>query len=150
MECINNFRGEYRFLSNFYDSPFLLNNQLYQTVEHYYQSMKTDNEEEKCRILACSSPEWAKIRGRQATIRSDWDEIKVSVMYTGLKTKFRYGSLRQRLIDTGRAQLIESNYWHDNFWGSCICPKCKDTWGKNILGSLLMIIRGDSRECTKS
>jgi len=37
---INSFRNQYRFLSNFYFSPIIMENQLWPTVEHYYQAMK--------------------------------------------------------------------------------------------------------------
>ena len=37
--------------------------------------------------------------------------------------------------------LIEGNYWHDNYWGNCLCPKCKEIEGQNQLGKILMKVR---------
>ncbi len=43
--------------------------------------------------------------------------------------------LAQKLINTGDAELIEKNYWHDYFWGEC------NGKGENWLGKILMQIR---------
>lgn len=56
-----------------------------------------------------------------------------------LKAKFG-GNLKNKLKTTGNTTIIEGNYWHDNFWGSCHCLKCKGK-GQNHLGNLLMKIR---------
>lgn len=49
--------------------------------------------------------------------------------------------LKKKLLETGDAELIEGNYWHDNTWGQCYCPRCKNKIGENHLGKLLMKIR---------
>lgn len=43
---INEFRGKYRFLSNFFSQkvPVVYENITYPTVEHFYQAMKATNE----------------------------------------------------------------------------------------------------------
>ena len=46
-----------------------------------------------------------------------------------------------RLLSTSNATLVEGNWWHDNFWGDCYCPKCKGIPGANTLGRLLMELR---------
>jgi predicted NAD-dependent protein-ADP-ribosyltransferase YbiA (DUF1768 family) len=45
------------------------------------------------------------------------------------------------LLDTGDEELVEGTTWHDNIWGNCSCPKCKNIPGQNRLGKLLMQIR---------
>lgn len=55
-----------------------------------------------------------------------------------LMQKFADVNLRVKLLATEDEELVEGNYWHDNFWGNCSCPKCKDIQGKNVLGTLLM------------
>ena len=59
-----------------------------------------------------------------------------------LRLKFAQPYLRDLLIATGEQKLIEGNYWHDNFWGSCSCEKCGDK-GENHLGRLLMKLRSE-------
>ncbi len=50
-------------------------------------------------------------------------------------------NLKKALISTGKATLVEGNYWHDNTWGNCTCEKCKNIPGKNYLGTILEDIR---------
>lgn len=38
-------------------------------------------------------------------------------------------------------EIVEGNYWHDNYWGNCTCDKCKNIEGQNKLGKILMKIR---------
>ena len=65
-------------------------------------------------------------------------------MEGGLRQKYAKDPLRQMLLDTGDAILIEGNFWHDNFFGSCTCPKCGNK-GQNNLGKLLMQIRDEMK-----
>ena len=60
-----------------------------------------------------------------------------------LRIKFSDEFLKQQLLSTGE-ELIEGNYWHDNFWVSCSCEKCGNR-GQNNLGKLLMKLRSEYR-----
>ena len=62
-------------------------------------------------------------------------------MLDGLRYKFAIPELRDKLLATGDQYLEEGNSWHDNYWGNCDCPRCKDTMGRNMLGQLLMQVR---------
>ena len=137
---ITNFDGEYRWLSNFYPSPFYYQGILYPTNEHFFQAWKFPSSEH-ARIAALPTPGQSKREGRKAQLCWNWDSIKNEVMLTGLKEKFKIPELREKLINTGTIQLIEGNTWHDNYWGNCTCPKCCHITGKNTLGSLLMQLR---------
>ena len=125
---ITEFRGAYRWLSNFQLVPHGVFG--YPTIEHAYQAMKSKNPiyRDKLKQTAehdAPTPGQAKRLGRTIQIRSDWDEIKYSVMEHCIARKFLYGSdLGQQLLDTGDAELVEGNTWHDNYWGSCRCNKC--------------------------
>ena len=44
-------------------------------------------------------------------------------------------------------ELIEKNYWHDNFWGVCTCGKCST--GKNHLGTILIQVREEIQKKSK-
>lgn len=141
---INDFDGEYRFLSNFYPDN-------HDTLEHKYQAAKTDDPEEKAKILGAPTPGLSKKAGRKATMRADWDDIKVSVMRELLAEKFSDPELRQKLLDTGDNELVEGNYWHDTFWGVCTgTKKCRygphEPTGDNWLGRLLMELRTNMKE----
>lgn len=153
------FRNEYAFLSNFYLTPIHYNNLTFPSVENAFQYAKLPED-----ILTTSlgktyvdqfttcTPNQAKKLGRKIPIRSDWDTItkeseglpfRVFIMRTLLRKKFQNNELREKLMQTNNIHLVETNYWHDNFWGDCICEKHKNTPGQNILGKLLESIRDE-------
>ena len=147
---ISKFEGEYDFLSNFYPSKIIYDiddgHIIYApTIEHAFQAAKTFNPLEESDILIAPTPGKAKRLGRKCELRKDWEEVKDNVMRKFLCKKFAIPELRQKLLDTGDAYLIEGNYWHDNHFGICYCEKCKGK-GENILGQLLMDIRKEIRE----
>lgn len=146
MEKIEKFDGQYAFLSNFYDSPLPTNGGevIYPTVEHYFQAMKTENPREREKIRLAPTPGKAKRLGRNVNLRADWEEVKQSVMKYALIKKFNNNpELKSLLLETGDAELVEGNDWHDNYWGNCSCAKCANIPGANHLGKLLMEIRED-------
>lgn len=146
MKTINSFGGVYRFLSNFHESAVWIEGIKWKTVEHYYQAMKTKDKDIQGKIFYCSTPGKAKRLGAKVELRSDWEEIKEVVMLTGVGEKFKQNSiLAKRLINTGDAILVEGNRWHDNIWGNCLCDKCKNKPGKNLLGKILMDVRKQLR-----
>ena len=58
-----------------------------------------------------------------------------------LRSKFSQEPLRTWLLDTDPAELVEGNYWHDQFWGNCTCAVHFKFPGENHLGVQLMQIR---------
>ena len=58
-----------------------------------------------------------------------------------LRQKFRNPKLRELLLGTGEAVLVEGNLHHDNYWGNRKCKKCAEIPGNNQLGKLLMQVR---------
>lgn len=138
---IDRFDGEYAFLSNFYPSTFLDDEGTeWLTVEQAYQAAKTLDATEKVGIWMEPKPGKNKRQGREVTMRSDWQLIKVAVMYSCLRKKFAIPMLRTKLLLTGKAELIEGNNWGDTYWGQV------DGVGENMLGKLLMAIRREIRE----
>lgn len=90
---------------------------------------------------APSAHEAFKIAERSKTVRrSDWDEVKVSVMRDIVRSKAaQHEYVRRKLLATGDRELVE-NSWRDDFWG----------WGpnrdgQNILGKLWMEVRSELR-----
>jgi ribA/ribD-fused uncharacterized protein len=70
-------------------------------------------------------------------IRSDWDAVKLDVMYEVVLKKFRQNpeTLGKLLLSTGQAALIEASP-RDSFWG-----EGKDGTGSNHLGRILERVR---------
>ena len=135
------FKGEFRFLSNFYPAEVYHDGITYPTVEHAFQAAKTLNFEQRWNISRLGSPGAAKRVGRGATLRPDWEAAKDTIMIELSLQKFaRHHHLREQLLATGEAELVEGNWWHDNYWGDCSCEDC-DQPGQNKLGTILTGIR---------
>ena len=114
----------------------------YETVEHYFQSMKTLDLNFREKIRICGHPRFAKKFGRQLHLRDNWEQIKYSVMKNAVSAKFEQNkTLASLLKRTFPDELIEGNTWHDNIWGNCKCEKCKHIEGQNLLGKILMEVR---------
>ena len=143
---INSFDKEYAFLSNFYPSLIGIHEEngplmLYTTVEHAFQAGKTTDLAIKRQIGLQPTPGKAKRLGRIITLRSDWEEIKIKRMEECVHDKFQIPFLQEKLLATGNQELVEGNFWHDNFWGDCQCEKCQHIVGQNHLGKILMAER---------
>ena len=145
---INSFSGSYEFLSNFYESPFVWRGNKYTTVEHAFQAAKTLNPVERKAIMEAPTPGRAKKLGRAVNLRPDWEDVKEQVMYECVSAKFHSSAaLAIALLATKDEELIEGTTgWHDNIWGSCECPKCKNIEGQNKLGKILMKVRQELKD----
>ncbi len=145
MKTIDDFEGEYRFLSNFYKSPIEFDGITYPTVEHAYQAQKTLDNDLRLAVSELPTAGDAKRFGNtlkeSGQLREDWEEVKVLIMTELCGIKFQISYFKKQLLLTGDAILIEGNTWHDNFWGDCVCKKCLNIEGKNNLGIILMAIR---------
>lgn len=156
---IMRFAGDYAFLSNFSRAAVEYESVTYPSLEHAYQAAKFVSPTYRERIRAATKektgepdPGLAKRLGHGPGMRTDWDVVKIDIMWELLCTKFEAGSeLADRLLSTGYAHLIEGNKWHDNFWGVCYCPRCARAnpplgQGRNVLGKLLMGRRQQLRD----
>ena len=136
---ITRFHGKFLFLSNFYPADIWLDGFKYKTVEHAYQAAKTTDESERKKIRSLETPGQAKRAGKRVRLRPDWELVKMDVMLDLLRQKFKEPELREKLHATAPRELIEGNYWHDEFWGIDLSTGR----GQNTLGRLLMIARAD-------
>ena len=151
---VMSFDGEYAFLSNFYDSPIEFmtvdgKKMIAPTVEHAFQAEKAMFSQEQEAIINAATPGKAKRLGRHVLLRPDWENVKDEAMEEFVSRKFQIPELRDKLLATGDANLIEGNTWHDNYWGICTCSKCINSPvvdGKNKLGTILMKVRDSIRE----
>ncbi|PPS01646.1 hypothetical protein GOBAR_AA19028 [Gossypium barbadense] len=120
------------------------------SVEHYYQANKfigvSNPLAQDCidKIKSAKSPEEAARMGRLTQrrhphlVRSDWESVKIDVMYRALKCKFSiYPHLNSMLLSTAGSVLVEASP-HDLFWGGG-----RDGEGLNYLGRLLMKLRSE-------
>lgn len=134
---INEFKGVYRWLSNFAPADVVFRGVQYPTVENAYQSAKKDDTtwSIRCQMF---SPAQAKKESRSlCMIHPDWDTMKIGVMFSLLVQKYNSEPYRSRLLKTGSTQIIEGNTWGDVFWGVDL----KTGKGQNILGRMIMVIR---------
>ena len=135
---------EHGYCSNFYRSPVMIDDEIWPTVEHYYQAQKTFDHREQTMILHCQTPKEAKFAGYHVKLRLDWEEIKERVMLIGLRAKFtQYSDLKAKLLATGDAVLHEDSPW-DKYWGYA------GGKGQDKLGKLLMITRDKLRQEVES
>lgn len=143
-EPIDRFRYKYFFLSNFNPVYFVFNGQVWRTAEHAYHAAKTDDEEEINSIVKCTLLSDVRKAGEKVTLRKDWEDVKDEIMFLIVACKFIQNNEHlYRLLKTRDRDIVEGNNWHDNEWGDCFCPKCKEIEGKNKLGKILMFIRND-------
>ena len=132
---INEFRGKYYFLSNFYSCKVEWEGLTYENNEAAFQSAKCIKLEQRKNFLGLD-PSSAKRKGRRVKLRNDWEEVKDQIMYEIVLNKFSQNEeLRKKLIATGDEYLEEGNTWHDTYWGVC------NGKGKNKLGKILMQVR---------
>jgi len=138
---IDAFQGEYRFLSNFWPAEVEFEGRKYPSVEHAYQAAKSLDPADRERIAALKTPAEAKAAGRALKVRPDWDTAKFDVMERCVLYKFsNHPELKQKLLDTGDAELIEGNTWGDRIWG------VYQGEGENRLGKILMKVREQLKE----
>ena len=139
-QVIDDFRGAYRWLSNFcLNCPCVYEGMEFPTSEHAFVAAKTEDKVIRRYIAGIPTPGQAKRYGGprgSLTLRPGWDDMRIQVMRDILRSKFAPGSdLADLLVATGDAKLIEGNTWGDTFWG------VSRGRGENNLGKLLMELR---------
>lgn len=136
------FRGEYEFLSNFFNVPIEYKGMYYLNSEAAFQAQKCRTEEEKIPFMTCTATK-AKRMGRQVLLRPDWESVKIQLMEEIVRAKFSQNPrLAEKLLKTGDKMLIEGNTWRDTFWGVDL----ESGKGENHLGQILMKVRSELEE----
>jgi ribA/ribD-fused uncharacterized protein len=138
---ITSFRGAFNWLSNFYQTPVVLDQIVYPSAEHAFHAEKTNDMTMRRMIAAAATSSEAKRLGRAVTLVDGWNEWRrYDAMARIQAAKFSPRSqLAGWLLGTGSSVLIEGNNWHDNTWGVCYCGKCSN--GHNLLGWIIMMQR---------
>lgn len=132
---ITSFQGEWRFLSNFWPCEVTLDGMDFPSVEHAYMAAKTTDMNLRSIVQMLPDAAQAKRWGRTIKLRADWDQVKLQIMTDLVRQKFSTSPLKDKLLATGDAELIEGNTWNDRFWGVC------NGRGLNHLGRILMDVR---------
>lgn len=142
---INRFRGDYFYLSNFYNAPVEYKGVHFKNNEAAFQSAKLigTSAESNRKKFSNMEPSMAKREGRRVVLRSDWEKVKDKVMYDIVKNKFiNNPALKNKLLETDDAILTEGNTWNDTYWGY----DTKQKRGLNKLGKILMQVRRELKE----
>lgn len=124
-------------LANFSSHPIFIGNRKFDTVEHYFQSMKFTDLRLKSIVSGAPSPGAAKATAKKfaSKKRRDWRRVRNLIMYNAIKAKFnQYPNLSDALINSGSSIIVEDA--EDAYWG---CGA--DSKGKNQMGRLLMKLR---------
>ena len=136
---ITYFRGEHFYLSNFYPIVMEFEGLSYLCLESAYQANKIDDIKFPGVKIGYSilkgfeSKSYAhKCKGY---IRDGFFKERRQVMERLLRIKFETPELKQKLMDTGKCEIIESGTSKDKYWGMV------DGVGSNHLGKLLMMLR---------
>lgn len=135
---------ENRWLSNFASVNITFRGKIFPSVEHAYMSAKIDDEEwvEFCTSNERTAAQIKKIAEeavKNSALVKNWDIIKFLVMEECLTNKFNQEPFRTKLIETGRQNIQEGNWWGDVIWG--VDLRNTPNIGENHLGRLIMNVR---------
>jgi ribA/ribD-fused uncharacterized protein len=143
--------------SQWFESPFTVDNITYKTAEHWMMAHKAllfgdKNIFEK--IVNCKSPKEAKELGRRVLGYDDkiWNEKKFDIVKLGNIHKFsQYPKFADYLLKTENKIIVEASPV-DSVWGIGLSQNSKDienvhAWrGQNLLGFALMAARAYLKE----
>lgn len=144
MDVINFYSvsDEFGQFSNFAPFPINLDGERWPTSEHYFQAQKFEDIAYRQKIRKTKAPMQAARLGRDRTqkLRGDWESVKVGIMRQAVLAKFtQHEELRTLLLSTGDVKIVEHTE-NDAYWGDG-----GDGSGKNMLGRILMEVRGQLR-----
>jgi len=148
-DFIGFYSREFYCLDNFSAFKFVYNGNIYDTIEHAYQSLKYNKTAPLVskEIRNANSPYQAKkiADNNKDKIAKDWNERKVELMENLLRAKLeQHPYVQKKLLET-KDYLICEDSPVDNFWG---IGENKD--GQNVMGQLWMKLRSELREKEKN
>ncbi len=142
--------------SQWYVSPFEVNNIIYRTAEHWMMAQKAilfNNDETLQKILAAEKPAIAKDLGRQVQNfdAAIWSSNAFSIVVEGNLHKFsQHETLKTLLLSTKDKVIVEASP-SDTIWGIGLSQESSSAsnpfeWrGTNLLGFALMEVRNRLR-----
>lgn len=140
--------------SNWYSSPFVIDDFCYLHVEQYIMAQKAKvfhDPKIYTKILRASSPADCKSLGKQVqNFQEDvWEAHRYGILKTALGAKFRQNQdLQVRLLETSNALLAEASPYDRIFGIGMTAAQAEslppDKWnGQNLLGKALMEVRSE-------
>ena len=148
------FDGPWSMIDNFALTPVQVDigrgERSYRTSEHAFAAAKAKTKQGHDMIANSLHPGMAKALGRRTVMWPDWEDRKADLMWRVLLAKFAQNPLATDvLMATGDSLIYEGNSWDDRVWGVTeerIGKRFSGVWvGQNILGEMLMEIRGLGR-----
>ncbi|MEN8660426.1 NADAR domain-containing protein [Marivita sp.] len=137
---IDSTRGPFGELSNFAPVPIFSEGLIWRSSEHLYQACKFATPDLRDHIRRASTPGEAKAIAREHRdqIIPDWEDRRLSVMYSTIKLKLKQNpEFQESLVSTGLREIIERSST-DSFWG-----QLPDGRGDNCFGKVLMLLRSE-------
>jgi ribA/ribD-fused uncharacterized protein len=134
---IKEFKNEYRWLSNFFESNIIYKGRVFLNVENAFQSEKSDDIFWKDFCSQESDPRVIKKEGQKIKLRGDWEQVKQKVMFELIQIKFQDLELKEKLLETENIYIQEGNTWGDTYWGVDL----ETGVGENNLGKIIMQVR---------
>lgn len=143
--------------SQWYESPFTVNDIIYKTAEHWMMAHKAllfNDQDVFDKIINCNKPGEAKELGRQVIGYDDdiWNAKKFEIVKLGNIHKFnQHPQLADYLLNTDNRVLVEASPV-DTIWGIGLSQDSNDieniyAWrGLNLLGFALMEVRDFLKE----
>ncbi len=143
--------------SQWYNSPFTLDDATYSTAEHYMMAEKAKlfgQRDITQKIITCGHPGEAKKLGREIKGFNEtiWEEHRYQIVIAANCAKFGQNpELKRFLLNTGNRILVEASPV-DKIWGVGLAEGHPDIenpsqWkGENLLGFALMEVRDQLRE----
>ena len=141
-------REKHGHLSNMtFGYPLSVNGINFQGPEGLYQALKYPGSPDTQKAIASqrSGMEAKKAAyATTATMRADWDQVRITAMAWTLTAKLRQHPDRfgAALLDTGQLPVVEMSH-KDPFWGAR--PDGQTLTGVNVLGKLLTQLRDEYR-----
>ena len=140
--------------SNWYTSPFVIDDFCYDHVEQYLMAQKAKlfhDARAYTAILKATNPKECKRLGREVKPfdAATWDKVRYKVLLAGVRAKFSQNEeLKKKLLATGNAILAEASPYDDIFGikldaHSAATVPCEQWPGKNLLGKALMEVRAE-------
>ncbi|KAK1623540.1 hypothetical protein BDP81DRAFT_299314, partial [Colletotrichum phormii] len=128
----------------------------FKTAEHYMMHAKAllfTDPSVALSVLKADHPRKVKALGRKVHNFNEavWNENRERIVREGNLLKFRSApGLRRQLLATGGRELVEASP-RDRIWGIGFAPEKaagvdRDRWGLNLLGKILMEVRGVLRD----
>jgi ribA/ribD-fused uncharacterized protein len=126
--------------------PLHVNGVRIPTTEALYQACRFPHLPEVQRvIIGQHSPMTAKMKSKphRKDSRGDWDSVRFKVMRWCLRVKLaqHYETFGQLLLSTHGRPIVEQSR-KDDYWGAKVSTDEAKLIGKNVLGRLLMELRG--------